>query len=104
MAMIALTPEVFPDRPILWMDDVGPVIIVGNYAFCCECEPCTEPQSIDVNIYEKPKSIPENPDDMIPKTRAVGKRNFQDESNMLHIRNFIIKFAKDPQYRKDFMV
>ena len=102
MAMIALTPEVFPDKPTLWMDDVGPVIIVGNYAFCCECEPSEEQQTIEVNIYEKPDKVPKNPDDIIPKTRAVGKRSFLDESNMLHIRNFIIKFAGDPQYRKDF--
>ena len=103
MAKISLTTELFPNKPTLWMDDVGPVVLEGQFAFCCECEPCQEPQGIDVCIFEKPDILPDDPDETIPKTREVGKRHFGDEGSTLHIRNFIIKFAQDEQYRKNFM-
>ncbi len=104
MAKISLTPELFPNKPILWMDDVGPVIIVGDFAFCCERESDQKSPSIDVLIYEKPDILPDDPDEMIPKTREVAERHFKDESSTLHIRNFIIKFAEDKQYRNNFLI
>ena len=104
MAKIPLTPELFPDKPVLWMDDVGPVIVLGEFAFCCECDSGEEPQEINVWIYAKPDTLPDDPDQEIPKTRVVGKRNFQDENSTLHIQNFIRKFTIDETYRKDFLV
>jgi hypothetical protein len=104
MVMIPLTPELFPDKPVLWMDDVGPVVMLGDFAFCCECESGADPQEINVWIYEKPDTLPDDPDQEIPKTRVVGKRNFLDEESTLHIQNFIRKFTTDESYRKDFMV
>ncbi len=106
MAMIPLTPEVFSNQPIYWMDDVGPVVIMGEYAFCCECDCGSEKdsQEIFVWIYEKPDVLPDDPDEMILKTPAVAKRSFQNENSMVHIRNFIMKFVKDEGYRKEFMI
>ena len=104
MPKIPLTPEVFSNKPVHWMDEVGPVIMEGKFAFCCECEAGEELPEILVWIYEKPNKLPADPFEEIPKTRVVGKRNFQDENSMLHIRNFIIKFSKDPLYRKDFII
>ena len=104
MAKIPLIPELFPNMPILWMDDVGPVILIEEFAFCCECESEQELSDIYVCVYEKPDILPDDPRGTIPKTRVLGKRNFHDESSMLHIRNFIMKFAKDEQYRKDYMI
>ena len=86
------------------MDDVGPVIIIGDFAFCCESESGQESPSIDVSIYERPDILPDDPDETISKTREVGTRHFEDESSTLHIRNFIIKFAEDKQYRKNFLI
>jgi len=106
MAMIPLTPELFPTQPVYWMDDVGPVVIVGEFAVCCECDCQTEKnmQEIFVWIYEKPDVLPDDPDEMIFKTHPVAKRNFKDENSMVHIRNFVVKFIKDKGYRKDFLI
>ena len=106
MAMIPLTPELFPNQPVYWMDDVGPVVIIGEFAFCCECDCESEKdlQEIFVWIYEKPDTLPDDPDEMILKTGAVAKRNFKGENSTVHIRNFIVKFVKDEAYRKDFMI
>ncbi len=106
MAMIPLTPDVFSNQPIYWMDDVGPVVIVGDFAFCCECDCGSEKdsQEIYVSVYEKPKDLPDDPDEMVLKTAAIAKRSFRDESSMVHIRNFIMKFVKDAGYRKGFMI
>ena len=106
MTMIPLTPELFPNRPVYWMDDVGPVIIIGEFAFCCECDCESEKdlQEIFVRIYEKPDTLPDDPDEMILKTGTVAKRNFKGENSTVHIRNFIVKFVKDEAYRKDFMI
>lgn len=104
MTKICLTPEVFTEKPILWMEDVGPVVQEGNFIFSCECEAGEELPEILVSIFEKPDTLPDDPEEEIPKTRVVGKRNFQGENSTLHIRNFIIKFSADDQYRKDFMI
>jgi hypothetical protein len=85
------------------MDEVGPVVMEGNFAFCCECEAGEELPEVLVLIFEKPEKLPADPLDEIPKTRVVGKRYFKGENSMLHIRNFIIKFSKDPDYRKEFI-
>ena len=106
MAMIPLTPELFPNQPVFWMDDVGPVVMVGEFAVCCECDCKSEKdsQEIFVRIFEKPDVLPDDPDEMIFKTQAVAKRNFKDEDSMVHIRNFVVKFVKDKGYRKDFLI
>jgi len=105
MAMIPLTPELFPSQPVYWMDDVGPVVMVGEFAFCCESDCSSErgPQEILVWIFEKPDFLPDDPEAMILKTHTVAKRSFKDENSMVHIRNFVMKFVKDESYRKDFM-
>ena len=106
MAMIPLTPELFPNETVYWMDDVGPIVVVGEFAFCCECECDTgqELPEILVWIFEKPGELPDDPDEMIPSAHPVAKRDFKDENSMVHIRNFIMKFVKDEAYRKDFMI
>ena len=106
MAMIPLTPELFPNQPVYWMDDVGPVVIVGDFAFCCEydCKAEKDAQEISVRIYEKPDLLPDDPDESILLTRAVAERNFVNENSMVHIRNFIVKFVKNVSYRKDFLI
>lgn len=56
-------------------------------------------------IYEKPEAVSKDPSELIQKTKAVARRNFEEEDNpVLHIRNFIMKFIKDEEYRKDFMI
>ena len=106
MALIALTPDLFPNQPVYWMDDVGPVVIFGAFAFCCECDCESEKDApeIFVWIHEKPDTLPDDPEEMILKTNAIGKRSFKGENSMVHIRNFIVKFIKDKAYRKDFMI
>lgn len=104
MAKIPLTHDLFPNKPVLWMEDVGPVVIAGSFAFCCECEAGQEQSDIFVWIYEKPETLPEDVSKTIPKTRTIGKRAFEDEKSMLHMRNFILKFVKDKEYRKEFLV
>ena len=104
MSKIPITLELFPNKPIFWMDDVGAVVLVEKFAFCCEIDSEQDPPDIHVWIYEKPDILPDDPDQMIPKTRVVGKRNFQDENFLIHIQNFIMKFVQDEQYRKDFMI
>ena len=104
MAKIALTPELFINKPVRWMDDVGPVVFAGGFAFCCEYDACQEPMDVLVWIYEKPGALPEDANEIIPKTRCLGKRNFIEDNPVLHIRNFILKFVKDESYRKDFLI
>ena len=105
MPKVALTQDVFPNKPVHWMDGVGPVILAGNYAFCCEYEADKECLDVSVMIYEKPEAVPKDPAEMIQQTKAIGTRNFDEEDNpVLHIRNFIMKFIKDEDYRKDFMI
>jgi hypothetical protein len=103
MAKIALTPEIFENKSVRWMEDVGPVVFVGDFAFCCEYEADQDPPDILVQIHEKPETIPEDENEMIPMTRHIGKRSFEDENSILHIRNFILKFSTDEQYRKTFI-
>jgi len=105
MSKITLTPELFPDKPVLWMDDVGPVVLVGDFVFCCEVESEQDPEEICVLIYDKPDILPDNDSDQtIPKMCEVAKRNFQDENSTIHIKNFIMKFVNDEEYRQGFMV
>lgn len=104
MAMIPLTPELFPNEPVYWMDDVGPIVVVGEFAFCCECDSGRESPEILVWIFDRPDALPDDPEEMIPGENPVAKRNFKDENSMVHIRNFIMKFVSDEAYRKDFMI
>ena len=48
---------------------------------------------IFVWIHEKPDTLPDDPEEMILKTNAIGKRSFKGENSMVHIRNFIVKFV-----------
>ncbi len=104
MAKIALTPDIFFNKPVRWMQDVGPVVFAGNFAFCCECEAAADPIDVSVWIYEKPADLPEDPSAILPRTRPLAKRSFLDDDSMLHIRNFILKFIKDEEYRKAFLI
>jgi hypothetical protein len=104
MAKIALTPDLFVNKPVHWMKDVGPVVFAGNFAFCCEYEAAEDPIDVWVWIYEKPPSLPENPEALLPKTRPLAKRSFLDDDSVLHIRNFILKFVRDADYRKEFLI